>query len=191
VFLRLAALKSGRQVNQSKLAQESGVPASTLKTDYQVLVDTFVGYWLPAHGQRSRKRLLTTPRFLFFDTGVRNAAAQLPLDGAVPESEASTLLEQWVGQELVARAGYLGRGHKVTFWRTVSGAEVDYVWESPKEEIPIEVNWTARPRPVDARHLESFINEQPGRARRGLLVCRCGQPELLTEGVRAIPWHRL
>jgi predicted AAA+ superfamily ATPase len=191
VFLRLAALESGRPTNLSKLAQESGVPASTLKTYYQVLVDTFVGYWVPAYGGRSRKRLLTTPRFLFFDTGVRNAAAQLPLGGKLPESEAGALLEQWVGQELMARAGYLGRGHRVTFWRTVSGAEVDYVWESPKEDIPIEVKHTARPRPVDARHLETFLDEHPGRARRGLIVCRCERAEQLTERVRAIPWRAL
>jgi len=53
------------------------------------------------------------------------------------------------------------------------------------------VKWTARPRPVDARHLETFLDEFPGRARRGLLVCRCPQSQQLTDRVTAIPWDVL
>lgn len=191
VFLKLAAVESGRHVNLSKLSQESGVPASTLKNFYQVLVDTFVGYWVTAYGRPSRKRLLTTPRFLLFDVGVRNAAAGLSLEGRLSEAEAGPLLEQLVGQELAARAGYLGRSHRVSFWRTSYGAEVDYVWEGPRQDIPIEVKWTARPRPTDARHLETFLDEFSDRAKRGILVCRCDRPEQLTERVQAIPWQEL
>ena len=190
VFLKLAALESGRQVNLTRLSQESGVPASSLKNYYQVLEDTFVGTWLRPYGRPGRKRLLTTPRFLFFDTGVRNAAAGLPADRALLASEGPALLEQWVGLELTYRAAYRGRGYGVAFWRAVSGAEVDFVWESPREDVPIEVKWTARPRPQDARHVETFLAEYPGRARRGLVVCRCERPEQLTERVLAVPWNR-
>jgi predicted AAA+ superfamily ATPase len=191
VFLRLAAGESGQQINLARLSQESGVAAGTLKNYYQVLVDTFVGYWLPAYARRTRKRLLTTPRFYLFDLGVRNAAAELRLDARLADVQAGPLLEHWVAQELFARAGYRGRGYRLSFWRTASGAEVDFVWESPREDIPIEVKWTARPRPSDARHLEAFIEQYPSRTRRGLLVCRCTRPEQLTDRVRAIPWHAL
>jgi predicted AAA+ superfamily ATPase len=191
VFLRLAAAESGRQVNLGKLSQESGVPASTLKTYYQVLVDTFIGHWLEPYGRRSRKRLLTTPRFLFFDLGVRNAAAEVSLDARVTSEDGGTLLEHWVGQELLVRASYLGPPWRLSFWRTATGAEVDFVWEGPREDVPIEVKWTERPRPADARHLEKFLDEYRARARRGLLVCRCAEPQQLTDRVRAIAWDRL
>lgn len=191
VFLRLAALESGKQVNLARLSQESGVPASTLKSYYQVLIDTFVGHWVPAYSRRTRRRLLTTPRFCFFDLGVRNAAAEIPLDTKLADAQGGPLLEHWVAQELLARAAYRGRGHRVTFWRTTSGVEIDFIWESPREEIPIAVKWTARPRPTDARHLEAFLDLHPERARRALLVCRAARPEQLSERVRAIPWHAL
>jgi predicted AAA+ superfamily ATPase len=100
VFLRLAALESGQVMNLVKLSQESGVPASTLKLHYQVLVDTFLGHWMPAYGHPSRKRVLTTPRFYWFDLGVRNAAAQLPPTRELLQSQPGPLLEQWVAQEL-------------------------------------------------------------------------------------------
>jgi predicted AAA+ superfamily ATPase len=191
VFLRLAASEAGQQVNLAKLSQESGVPAATLKNYYQVLVDTFVGYWLPAYARRSRKRLLTTPRFYLLDTGVRNAAAESSLEPRLDGARGGALLEHWVAQELIARAGYFGRTHRVSFWRTTYGVEVDFVWETPSEDVPIEVKWTSRPRPDDARHLETFLDEYPGRARRGLLVCRCERPQQLTQRVLAIPWEEL
>jgi predicted AAA+ superfamily ATPase len=191
VFLRLAGAESGRQVNLGKLSQESGVPASTLRTYYQVLVDTFIGHWLEPYGRRTRKRLLTTPRFYLFDLGVRNAAAELSLDTRVTAEDGGALLEHWVGQELLGRAGYLGPPWRLSFWRTATGAEVDFVWEGPREDVPIEVKWTERPRPGDARHLEKFLDEYPTRARRGLLVCRCPEPQQLTDRVRAIGWDRL
>ncbi len=191
VFLRLAAVESGRQVNVARLSQESGVPASTLKTYYQVLVDTFIGHWMTPYRGRTRKRLLTTPRFYFFDVGVRNAAAEMALPSRVPDELGGPLLEHLVAQELIARAAYSGRGHRVGFWRTTYGVEADFVWETPREDVPIEVKWTARPRPSDARHLETFLDEFKGRARRGLLVCRCSEPQQLTKRVRAIPWDWL
>jgi predicted AAA+ superfamily ATPase len=191
VFLRLAAVESGRQVNVARLSQESGVPASTLKTYYQVLVDTFVGHWMAPYRGRTRKRLLTTPRFYFFDVGVRNAAAEMALPSRVPDELGGPLLEHLVAQELIARAAYSGRGHRVSFWRTTYGVEADFVWETPREDVPIEVKWTARPRPSDARHLETFLDEFKGRSRRGLLVCRCSEPQQLTKRVRAIPWDWL
>jgi predicted AAA+ superfamily ATPase len=190
-FLRIASLESGRQVNLTRLSQESGVPVSTLKNFYQVLVDTFVGHWILPYAGRSRKRLLTSPRFHFFDVGVRNAAAETGDAARVSEELGGPLLEQWVAQELVARADYSGRGYRVSFWRTSYGVEVDLVWESPREDVPVEVKWTARPRPVDARHLETFLDEFPRRARRGLLVCRCPRPQQLTDRVTAIPWEAL
>ncbi len=191
VFLKLAALESGRQVNLAHLSQESGVPAATLKNYYQILEETFTGFWIRPYCRPGRKRLLTTPRFLMFDTGVRNAAAGLPLDRAMLASEGPRLLKQWVGLELLYRTAYLGRGYAVSFWRTVTGAEVDYVWQGPREDVPIEVKWTARPHPSDAGNLETFLDEYPRRARRGLLVCRCERAQSLSERVLAVPWDTL
>lgn len=191
IFLRLAAYESGMQVNLSRLSQECGVPASTLKIYYQVLVDTFVGYWVGAYGRSGRKRLLTTPKFMFFDLGVRNTAARLSLVERLDPDTGGRLLEQWVGIELRHRAAYAGRRHDVTFWRTTSGAEVDFIWQSPGEEVPIEVKWTDNPQPGDARHVETFIELYPRAAKRGLVVCRIPRARQLTERVTAIPWDEL
>jgi predicted AAA+ superfamily ATPase len=190
-FLALAALESGRVMNLTGLSQESGVPVATIRNFYQVLVDTFVGYWILPYGRSGRKEILSTPRFLFFDLGVRNAAAGLPLSRELLKTAAGALFEQWVLLELVARTTYLGRGHKVCFWRTRHGAEVDAVVATPGRDIPVEVKWTENPRPADARHLELFLDTYPARAKRGVLVCRVPRAMKLTSRVTAIPWQAL
>jgi predicted AAA+ superfamily ATPase len=190
-FLELAALESGRTVHLTNLSKESGVPAATLNGFYQVLEDTFVGYRIPAFGAAGRKRVLTTPRFLFFDTGVRNAAARLRFTGDALKTQFGLLFENWVGLELLHRCLYAGRSHRLSFWRTVHGAEVDYVVETPDEVVPVEVKTTESPAESDARHINLFIDTYPDRARRGYVVCRCSEPRRLTDRVEAVPWERI
>lgn len=63
--------------------------------------------------------------------------------------------------------------------------------ETPAEVIPIEVKYTANPRPTDARGVEHFLARHPGKATRGFVVCRAARAEQLTERVRALPWSEL
>lgn len=190
-FLELAALESGHTIHLTNLSKESGVPVATLRTFYQVLEDTFIGYRIPAFGAAGRKRVLTTPRFLFLDTGVRNAAARLQMTDAVLKTQMGVLFENWVGLELMHRCLYAGRAWQLSYWRTVHGAEVDYVLETPQETIPIEVKATESPTESDARHLKLFLETYPEKAKRGFVVCRCSAPRKLTETIEAIPWSYL
>ncbi len=190
-FLELAAIESGKPINLTRVGQESGIALSTLRGFYSVLEDTLLGFSVPPYARSGRVRVQKTPRFFFFDVGVRNAVARLPLEKGMLATEAGTLFEHWVACELWARLGYLGPGHRLSFWRTVDGAEVDFIVETPRETIPIEVKFTTRPRPTDASGIERFMARYPGRARRGFVVCRGSHPEQLSRHVMAIPWSEL
>jgi predicted AAA+ superfamily ATPase len=190
-FLELAATESGNMLNLTNISREGGIPVATLRTYYQVLEDTFVGYRIPAYGAAGRKRVLTTPRFLFCDNGVRNAAARYRFTNDLLKTQMGRLFENWVGQELMHRSLYAGRGYRLSFWRTAHGAEVDYVLETPEEVIPVEVKATDSPSLVDASHLKLFLETYPKQARRGFVVCRCRAPRRLADNIEAIPWWNL
>ena len=190
-FLELAAIESGKPINLTKISQESGLALSTLRGFYAVLEDTLLGFTVRPFTGSPRARLLKTPRFYFFDVGVRNAVARLPLEKGILATQAGQLFEHWVACELMARIGYLGSGWRLSYWRTVDGAEVDFILETPRETIPIEVKYTENPRPTDAREVERFVQRHPKACRRGVLVCRVKRAEQLTEHVRAIPWDQL
>lgn len=127
---------------------------------------------------------------LFFDVGVRNAAAEVPLEAAAAQANPGAVFEQWVGVELWKRLQYLGGG-KLHYLRSKAGAEVDFIIARAGRLTPIEVKWTEHPTPGDARHLLTFLDEHPKRARHGYVICRCADPLALTDRVTALPWSLL
>jgi predicted AAA+ superfamily ATPase len=190
-FLELAAIESGKPINLTKVSQESGVPLSTIRGFYSVLEDTLLGFSLAPFTRSERGRITKTAKFYFFDVGVRNATSRLPLHEGILSTQAGQLFEHWVACELQTRIAYLGRGYRLGFWRTVDGAEVDFVLETPRETFAIEVKHTARPRPTDARGIEHFIERHPGTCRRGFLICRAPRRQRLSEHVTALPWNEM
>lgn len=189
-FLQLAAAESGQMINYAGIAREAGVALPTVKTYYQLLEDMFIGFRVTAFSGSPRKNLLSTERFYFFDVGVRNAAAELPLQAAAIRANPGPVFEQWVGIELWKRLQYLSAG-KLHYLRTKAGAEVDFIIARAGRLTPIEVKWTEHPTLGDARHLLTFLDEHPKRARHGYVICRCAAPLALNERVTALPWFLL
>ena len=189
-FLQLAAAEAGQMINYARVSRAAGVSLPTVKGYYQLLEDMFIGFRVRAFSGSPRKSLLSTERFYFFDVGVRNAAAELPLETAAVRANPGPVFEQWVGIELWKRMQYLGGG-KLHYLRTKAGAEVDFIIARGGRLTPIEVKWTEHPTRADARHLVTFLSEHPKRARHGYLICRCPTPLALTDSVTALPWSGL
>jgi uncharacterized protein len=189
-FLALAAAESGRIVNYTSVSNESGVSQPTVKSYYQLLEDMFIGFTVRAFSNSPRKNLLSSPRFLFFDLGVRHAAAGLRPSRNVARAGAPGYFEQWVGMELWKRLAYLGEG-ALHHFRTKDGSEVDFVIERRGRYTPVEVKYTERPTAKDARHVVAFLEEHRPRARHGFVVCRVPRPLQIQEQVTAIPWFCL
>lgn len=188
-FLKLAALESGRFVNFTKLARAIGVAVNTLRNFYQVLEDTYVGvHILPFAG--GRKRITKAARFLFFDLGVRHVLAELPLDRSLLALNAGGIFEQWVLAELYYRCRFHGRNYRLSTWRTASGAEVDAILETPKELIPIEIKWTDSPSRADARHVETFMDLNEKKSKKGYVICRAPRKQKLTQRTTVLPWDK-
>src|SRR4030042_3364698 len=87
-FLKLAAESSGGPLSMRSMAQDIGVTHATVSGHFQVLEDSLVAErvesLLPA-GERGKLR--KAAKYVFFDTGVRTAAAEaLGPAGFTPES---------------------------------------------------------------------------------------------------------
>lgn len=189
-FLQLAAAESGQILNFANISQEAGISQPTVKGYYQLLEDMFVGLRVPAYAKSPRKNLLSTPKFLFFDLGVRHAAAGLNPTAELVKANPGPVFEQWVGTELWNRLQYLGAG-RLYHQRTRDGGEIDFIIEQGGKLTPIEVKWTENPTLNDARHLLTFLKEKPKEARHGYVVCRCPRPLHLHDQITALPWFCL
>jgi predicted AAA+ superfamily ATPase len=158
-FLDVAALANGQVTNASSLARDAGVARPTVQGYFEVLVDTLLGFWLPAWQPRSRVKETRHPKFYFFDPGVVRAITGRLRD-APSEIERGVLLETYVLHELRASLNLSGSGGQLSHWRTPSGSEVDFIWSRANRSVGIEVKSGARWRPRDGAALKQLLDEK-------------------------------
>lgn len=190
-FLELAANESGSSPNLSKLSKESGVSLPAIKEFYQVLVDTLVIHRIDPYLKNARKRIFTSPRFYFFDLGVRNALARLPLTKETIFAQKGILFEHAVILEILGRIRALGKDYRVFYWRTSAGAEVDCIVDIGSELIPIEIKASSTVTLSEIKGLRIFLEDYKNLVKRGYVITMGEREERLTENIIAIPWFKL
>lgn len=184
-FLQLAALESGTAPNFSKIANQVGVTHVTISQYYQILEDSLIVHRLNAFGN-SRDQIIRSPRFYFFDLGVRNSAAQLGHSLGILTLQKGTLFEQFVVLEMIARYRKSFRFH---YWRTKQGHEVDLVMSQKNvpdhTPVAIEIKTTQKPHSSDFEGLSKFQEKYP--KAKTYLICQCEKPQNF-EGHLALNW---
>ena len=144
-FLEVAALANAQVTSVASLARDAAVARPTVQGYFEVLADTLIGAWLPAWRPRAKVKEVSHPKFYLFDTGVVRALSRRlrePLEGA----ERGMLLETLVFHELRAQLAYSRCGGELSYYRTPSGTEVDFVWSRGKLTVGIEVKASLRRR---------------------------------------------
>lgn len=190
-FLELAAAESGTSPNLAKLSNESGVSQPSIKEFYRVLEDTLVMERVDPYLKNSRKRILSSPRYYFFDIGVRNSLARLPLDKNTINAQKGVLFEHAVMLEIIRRIRILNKNYKVCFWRTSGGAEVDCVIDLGNSVIPIEIKASKFAALSELKGLKNFLADYKKVAKRGYVITMGERKEKLAENITALPWFEL
>jgi predicted AAA+ superfamily ATPase len=158
-FLRVSSLLNAEILSLSNIARDVGVSRSTAQGYFQVLVDTLLGFTLPAWQPQVRVKELSHPKFYWFDTGVA-----LTLQGRVgvplQDADAGKLFETFVINQLRAVNAYTKSRGEFYYWRTRSGVEVDCVIEFPGQTIGLEIKFSNRWRPSFAEGLQALLKEK-------------------------------
>lgn len=182
-FLDVATLMNGQIVNVAGLARDAAVARPTVQGYFQVLVDTLIGFWLPAWQRRAKVKEVASSKFFLFDPGVVRALSgrsREPLDG----SERGFLLETWVLHELRAAMAFHNAGGQLHHWRTPHGTEVDFIWTRAQRAVGIEVKASERWRSEFGAPLKGLLAE--GIVQTGFGVY-AGAVELKDGALRVLP----
>jgi predicted AAA+ superfamily ATPase len=184
-FLDLAGAYAGEVVNASSWAKEAGLPARTVQSYFEVLEDTLVGFRLQAWTRSPMKRLVSHPKFFLFDNGLGNALAHR-LGGQPDAALRGRLFEQFLVQETRRRLDYAGADHRLYYWRTNNGAEVDLLVET-EGALALAVEFKSRPQAdgADLTGLRSFHDDNPGVP--CMVVCTAPEPFRLGFA-EVLPW---
>jgi len=181
-FLRVAALTSSELINYTNVARETGVSAKVVRTYFDILEDTYLGFRVPPWRKARNRRLVETEKFYLFDVGVTNHLARRR--PRVAGSEFGKSFEQLVLMELKAYQAYASRDLEIRFWRTAHGQEVDFVLDDLA--LAIEVKGSARVHDGDLRGLRALAGED--RVGRKLVVCLEPEPRTVVPGIEILPW---
>lgn len=184
-FLQVVALTHAQQINYANIARETGVSPSTVRSYFQILDDTLLGYTLEPWRKASRRRLVETAKYYLFDVGV--ARALHPEASAVAEGsdQYGRAYEHFLLNEVRACLAYRRDSRPLAFWRTHSGYEVDLIVGDL--EAAIEFKSGRQVRDADFRGLRALGEEQ--RARRRIIVARTDEPRTTDDGIEILPWR--
>jgi predicted AAA+ superfamily ATPase len=182
--MQAACLRLGGLVNQTELARDVALSQPTVHRHLNLLETSCLLVRVPAYAVNRTKRLVKTPKLYWGDVGLALHLAGL-------EEPTGAHLENLVLSDLLCWRDARAERAEILYWRTATGEEVDFVIETGRRLLPVEVKATARPRLGDAAHLRAFRSEYGKAARAGLLLHTGSMLEWLTPDVLAAPWWRV
>ncbi|MBW2106629.1 MAG: ATP-binding protein [Deltaproteobacteria bacterium] len=188
-FLDMAADQSGKIVNFSTIARESGVSAKTIKGYYQILEDTLIAIKLEPYLKSARKRLTMHPKYYLFDIGVLNAInGRTSMSSVKGTTVYGMLFEHFIVLETYRLICYADKPFRVFHWRSSHGAEVDLIVEVGDDLWAIEIKSSPIVRSSVLKGLRSFMEDHPNV--RPLCVSTCDRPYMAGD-IPVIPWKML
>ncbi len=143
-FVRLAAARTGQELNYASLASDAGISQPTARQWLTALRVGSLVVVLQPHHQNYRKRLRKRPKLHFLDSGLVcyllgiNSPKVLehhPLRGAIFES--------FVVSELTKAFVHRGLEAPLYHWRDATGHEIDVIIDTGERQIAVEVKSSA------------------------------------------------
>lgn len=182
-FMRVTAVTNSEILNYTNVARESGISARVVREYFQILEDTLVGFRLQPWRRARNRRLIETEKFYWFDVGVSSFLARR--SPQIGSSEFGKAFEHFILMELRAWNNYRRHDFPISFWRTASGFEVDFVIDSFL--CAIEVKGSGRVHEGDLGSLRALREEH--RVRHAIAVCLEKEPRLTSDGIHIMPWE--
>ncbi|WP_461097600.1 ATP-binding protein [Spirosoma luteolum] len=125
-LLQLLAFQIGSEVSTNELGNALGMSKDTVNTYIDLLEKAFVVFRLSGFSRNLRKEVTKMDKIYFVDLGIRNMLIDnfQPLD---LRNDVGALWENFLVAERHKRNAYTGHLATSYFWRTYTGAELDYV----------------------------------------------------------------
>jgi hypothetical protein len=156
-LITLLTHSSGQLVNYNQLAIDCQVTFPTIKHYLDILEKTYVIARLSAFSRNKRTEVTSNPIYYFIDNGFRNYALN---NFSAPQSrtDLGLLVENTVFQELFKYREQHYLHYDIQYWRSKSGAEVDFILYFNEELVfPVEVKYRTMKHASLSRSYRSFI----------------------------------
>lgn len=146
-LLRIFASRAGTLLNFAEISRAATISQTTLKRYIALLEAIFLIRFLPAWSGNLSKRLIKTPKLYFNDTGLLSYLVGFDENSLFDNSLFwGRAVENFVLMELIKNASWSKSKPQISYFRTASGREVDFILEKRDGTvIGVEVKATANP----------------------------------------------
>ena len=185
-FLRVSAVTNSELLNFTNISREVGVSAKVVKSYFEILEDTLLGFRLTPWRKSQKRRSVETEKFYFFDVGISNFLAKRTPKLGTPEFGKS--FEHYIFMELKAYQAYKNLDLEINFWRTSNGQEVDFIVN--QDALAIEVKSGNRTHETDLKGLTLIAEERTFKER--ILVSQDELPKIFNDKygkILVLPWR--
>ncbi|MEW6440896.1 MAG: AAA family ATPase [bacterium] len=179
-FLKVASFCNGTIVNFTKVANDAQVARTTVYEYFDILKDTLLLHELPAWRKSRKRKPLASSKYYFFDVGVVAELQGRQFRPGTPEF--GEAFETWLMHELASYRDYVS-GEPLTFWRSTSGFEVDFILG---DHTAVEARARENISPVELKPLRALAEEK--KLKRYLCVSLEPRRRSL-EGVTILPYR--
>ena len=180
-FLRVAALTNGELVNYNNIAREAGVSAKIVRSYFDILESTMLGFRISSWKSSKNRRLIQAEKFYLFDVGISNYLARRQPGVGTPEYGKS--FEHFILMELKVYQSYRNPEMLISYWRTSTGQEVDFILGD--KEVALEIKSGKIVHDIELKSLKSL--QEDGPAKYSVVVC-CEKYPREVGNISILPW---
>lgn len=139
-LLKLLAFQIGSQVSLSELSSSLGMGKDTVSRYIDLLEKSFIVFRLSGLSRNLRKEVTKMDKIFFYDLGVRNVLID-NLKQMKDRDDVGRLWENFLITERMKKLAYTQMYASTYYWRTYTGAELDYVEERDGTLHGYEYKW--------------------------------------------------
>ncbi|MBA4409347.1 MAG: AAA family ATPase [Odoribacter sp.] len=140
-LLNLLAFQIGKEVSLNEIGQSIGMSQETVNSYIDLLEKSFIVFRLSGFSRNLRKEVGKRDKIYFWDLGVRNCLIQ-NFSSLTTRNDVG---EMWENLIVTERLKYLSNNQlnaNSFFWRTYTGAEIDYIEEKNGELFAFEIKYS-------------------------------------------------
>ena len=131
-LLKLLAFQIGSQVSLTELGNSLGMSKDTVAKYIDLLEKSNIIFRLKGLSRNLRKEVVKMDKIYFFDLGIRNILID-NLKQLKDRNDIGQLWENFLITERMKMLAYTQNQASIYFWRTYTGAELDYIEEKDGE----------------------------------------------------------
>jgi len=158
-LLRQIAFQIGHDVSYAELAQNLNSHPKTVRRYLELLEKAFVIFPLPGFSRNLRKEYTKTPRYYFWDNGVRNILIS-NFNSLSLRDDTGQLWENYCVSERIKRNKYKDIFANYFYWRTYDRKEIDLVEERGGKLFGFEMKWGQRKTKRPNDFLETYAGSK-------------------------------